>query len=88
MILHESGCRFGTNPWRSQAFVSLFFLREGSTKFQLLTSIATYIDYEGGAAKINVNTVGFMGDRAVSGGGLRDLIAAIVSPSQLGNGSR
>ena len=56
------------------------FLRKGSTKLQLLTSMATYIGYEGGAAVIDGKTVGFMGSRAMSGGRLRDPIAVIVPP--------
>ena len=42
--------------------------------------MATYIDYEGGAAEINGKTIGFMGDRAMAGGRLRDPIAVIVPP--------
>jgi hypothetical protein len=42
--------------------------------------LATYIDYEGGAAEITGKTIGFMGNRAMAGNRVRDPVAVIVPP--------
>ena len=55
------------------------FMREGSTKIQLCSSMAMYTDF-GGAPEINNKTIGFMGDRQRAGPHIRDPIPVIVPP--------